>query len=86
MESSPSDTHPDVENAHIRLLSDAGPSRRLALARSLSQLTMELSRRALQKRAGDCSQLELAVKTVALCYGEGLAERVKMCLESRPAE
>ena len=86
MESIPSDTHPEVERVHIRLLSEAGPSRRLALARSLSQTTMELSRRALQKRAGHCSQQELAVKTVALCYGEDLAKRVKTCLESRRAE
>lgn len=79
----PRDTHPAVEEVHVRLLAQAGPARRLALAASLSQTTMELSRRAVAQHAGRCSPQELAVKVVALWYGEELAERLKTCLENR---
>ena len=77
------DTHPEVERVHIQLLSQAGPARRLALARSLSQSTIEMSRRAIGKRHPHLSSLEISLKFVQLCYGDDLAHRLKIYIEER---
>ena len=77
------DTHPEVERIHVQLLVQAGPARRLALTRSLSQSTIEMSRTGLQSRHPHLSPQELTLKLVALCYGEDLARRVEVYLESR---
>lgn len=77
------DTHPEVERIHLQLLFQAGPARRLALTRSLSQSTIEMSLTGLQSRYPHLSPQELALKLVALCYGEDLARRVGDYLKSR---
>ena len=77
------DTHPEVEKMQIQLLSQAGPARRFALARSLSQSTIEMSRRALEKRYPHLTPREISLKFVTLCYGEDLARRLKLYLEHR---
>ena len=77
------DTHPEVERIHVQLLFQAGPARRMALTRSLSQSTIEISRTGLQNRHPHSSPQELALRLVALCYGEDLARRVGVYLESR---
>lgn len=77
------DTHPEVERIHVQLLLQAGPARRLALTRSLSQSTIEMSRTGLQRRHPQSSPQELSLRLVALCYGEDLARRVGDYLKSR---
>ena len=77
------DTHPEVERIHVQLLVQAGPARRLALTRSLSQSTIEMSRTGLQRRHPQLSPQELSLRLVALCYGEDLALRVGDYLKSR---
>jgi hypothetical protein len=83
MKSHPVDTHPKIEQVQMRLLSQAGPGRRLELTRALSQGTIEMSRRALQRRYPQLSERKIALKLLALCYGEELARRVEIHLESR---
>ena len=77
------DTHPEVEQMQIQLLSQAGPARRFALARSLSQSTIEMSRRAIEKRHPHLPPRDISLRYVALCYGEDLARRLKFYLEQR---
>ncbi|MGH2353964.1 MAG: hypothetical protein ACRDI2_04950 [Chloroflexota bacterium] len=78
-----SDTHPDAEQVQIRLLRDATPQRRLHLAFSLSKMTRQLAWRAIQRANPDASEDELAVKFAAVCYGESLAERLRLDLRAR---
>ena len=77
------DTHPDAERRQIELLAQAGPARRLALARSLSQTTIEMSRRAIGRRYPHLSPEQCAVKLIALCHDEELARRLADYLAKR---
>ena len=69
----------------IRLLREAGVQRRFALAMSLSQTAIELSRRAIRERHPDWSEREVKLEFVRLCYGKDLAREVGACLARREA-
>lgn len=77
------DTHPDAERVQIELLRAAGPARRLALARSLSRTTIELSRRAIARARGLTDEVEVALEWASLHYGPELAARVRAELARR---
>jgi hypothetical protein len=78
-----SDTDPEAERVHLRLLRAASPSRRLQLALSLSRTVMSLSRNGLARRHPDASVEELGLRFVALHYGSQLAEEVRRDLRAR---
>ncbi len=77
------DTHPQAEHVQIQLLRQAGTARRLALACSLTQTALELSREGLRHRYPELTERERRLKFVALCYGEDLAHRVRADLTRR---
>jgi hypothetical protein len=63
-----SDTDAETAAAHLELIRAATPARRLALALSLSQSVISLTRHALSRHAPDMS------------YGADLADRVRAAL------
>jgi hypothetical protein len=67
------DTHPAAEAVQIDLLRKAGVARRFALTASLTQTTIELSRRALRLRYPNANEEEIALMFVSLNYGDDLA-------------
>jgi len=77
------DTSPEAERVQIELLRQAGPARRFALARSLSQTTMQLARGAIRRRYPEASEEEVGLIFVALHYGPELAEQVRTHLARR---
>ncbi len=78
-----SDTHPEAEQVQIRLLREAGMARRLRLTFSLTQQALALSADALRRRHPDLTDEERLVRTVALRYGEGMAQALRDDLERR---
>ncbi len=77
------DTHPEAERVQIQLLQEAGTARRLALAFSLTQTALELSRDGIRHRYPALTERERRLKFAALCYGEDLAHRVRADLMRR---
>ncbi len=77
------DTHPGAEEMQILLLRQATVARRLAVMRSLSRTTIQLSRRAIRRANPTYSQLEVNLAFVAYHYGEELAKRLRQYLEQR---
>lgn len=78
-----SDTSPEVERVQIDLLRQAGPTRRFALARSLSQTAMQLARGGIRRRHPDADQEEVDLIFIATHYGRELAEQVRADLARR---
>ena len=77
------DTHLQAERVQIQLLREAGTARRLALACSLTQTALELSREGIRQRYPALSERERRLKFMALCYGEDLARRLRADLIRR---
>ena len=73
----PTDTHPDAERIQIGLLREAGIARRLELTFDMTQSALDLSDCALRRRHPDLSEQELQLLTVALRYGDDLANAVR---------
>lgn len=80
------DTHPQAEAVQMALIREAPVAKRLAVMQSLSQTTIYLSRRAIQRANPTFSQLELNLAFVAYHYGEELANQLCHYLEQKPYE
>jgi hypothetical protein len=78
-----SDTSPEAERVQIELLRRAGPTRRFALARSLSQTVMQLARGGIRRRHPDADEEEVGLIFIATHYGQELAEQVRADLARR---
>lgn len=83
MENRLSDTDPETERAHLELLRNASPARRVRLALSLSRTVMSLSRGGLARRLPDATPEEIALRFVELHYGVDLAREVRAELAAR---
>jgi len=83
MISQSSDTAPEAEKVQIELIRRSSVSRRISTVRSLSQMTMYLSRRAIQRTNPSLSEREVDLAFVAHHYGEELAERLRLYMESK---
>ncbi len=80
-----SDTDAQTAAVHLDLLRAATPERRLALALSLSQSVIRLTRDAIARRSPGASDTEVGLQFVARCYGAALADEVRAALaETRP--
>lgn len=77
------DTSPDAERVRVELLRSAGPSRRAALALSLSQTCSDLARAALRRAHPEASEQEIRLLYAEEHYGRDLAGRVRRYLEER---
>ena len=80
------DTHPKAEEFQILLLRQATVAKRLAVMRSLSQTTIQLSRRAIRRANPTYSQLELNLAFVAYHYGEELSNQLGQYLKQQQYE
>lgn len=77
------DTSVAAEREHIRLLREAGPARRLALAMELSDMTRAMAWNALVKSEPELSHDERVVRFVELHYGADLAAMVQRCMAAK---
>ncbi len=77
------DTHPLAEAVQVRLLRAASRAKRCELALSLSQTTIEMSRRTLRRLNPELSELQIRLRWVASHYGEDLAKRLRTDLTER---
>lgn len=77
----PTDTHPEVAELQVRLLREAGPARRFALASSLTRTVVHLSKQAIVKTRPELSERERELLFVELNYGPELASGVRATLE-----
>jgi hypothetical protein len=78
-----SDTDPDAERVQIGLLRQAGPTRRAALALSLSAQVIGLARRAIRRAIPAATEEEVGLRFVELHYGEDLAADLRRFLSAR---
>ncbi|MGB1799345.1 MAG: hypothetical protein ACPHLK_00785 [Gammaproteobacteria bacterium] len=77
MHSKLSDTHPEIEKIQLSLIREANIAKRISLVRSLSQTTIQLSRRAIARANPELSDKEVDIAFVASHYGSDLADRLK---------
>ena len=75
------DTALQAEKVQIELIRKSSVSRRVSAVRSLSQTTVYLSRRAIQRTNPSLSEREVDLAFVANHYGENLAERLRLYME-----
>ncbi len=72
-----SDTNQESEKVQIACIQNMSVAKRLANMKSLTELTMRLSRRAILRRNPDFTKRDVDLTFVALHYGDDLAERLK---------
>jgi len=72
------DTAPQAERVQIELIRESSVCKRVSIVRSLSQTTMYLSRRAIQRTSPSLSEREVDLAFVANHYGEKLAECLRL--------
>ena len=75
------DTALQAERVQIELIRKSSVSRRVSAVRSLSQTTMYLSRRAIQRANPSLSEREVDLAFVANHYGKNLAEHLGLYME-----
>ena len=71
------DTDTNAEKVLISLLRKASISKKFYQVRSLSQMTIQLSKRAIARANENLNEEEVDLLFVNLHYGQRLAERVK---------
>ena len=79
----PIDTNPKVEKFRISLIRQASIAKRATITRSLSETTIELSRRAITRANPGLPELELNLIFIATHYGKDLANRLKNYLNKK---
>jgi hypothetical protein len=77
------DTDPEAERVQLELLRRATPARRSAMALSLTQTVLELSRGGLRRAMPGASEEEIRLRFVELNYGGALAGEVRRYLAAR---
>lgn len=75
------DTAPQAEKIQIELIRESSVSERISRVRSLSQMTMYLSRRAIQRTNPFLSEREVDLAFVELHYGKDLTEHLRLYME-----
>ena len=76
------DTHPKAEKVLISLLRDTNTAKKFSQVRSLSQVTLQLSRRALARANKDFTEQQIDVLFVSYHYGKELADNLEQYLDS----
>jgi len=76
------DTNPDTEKALISLIRKQSLSEKLSQILSLSQLTIQLSKRAIARANKDLDVNQIKLLFINYHYGKDLADRVKKYLEN----
>jgi hypothetical protein len=82
MRTQSTDTDRTTEAAWIAMLRRAKPSRKFAQVRSLSQTTLNLSRRAIARKNPHLTEAELGGLFIRYHYGDELADRFEQYVKS----
>ncbi len=77
------DTHPKTEKILISLFRNQSISKKLSHVRSLSQTTIQLSKRAIAKANKNMSDEQINLLFINYHYGKELAEKVGKYLAQR---
>jgi hypothetical protein len=77
------DTYLNAEETQISLIRKSSIAKRISMVRSLSQTTIQLSRRAISRANPGLSEQELNLIFVAYHYGENLANRLRAYMEQK---
>ena len=77
------DTSPQAEKVQIELIRKSSIAKRISVVRSLSRMTMFLSRRAIRRANPSLSKQEVDLLFVELHYGKDLAERLRSYMEHK---
>lgn len=80
------DTNPETEKVLISLLRKESKARKFSQIRSLSQMTIQLSKRAIARANRDLDENQINLLFINYHYGSDLAERVKSYLEENNHE
>ena len=83
MRTLPTDTRPEAEKILISLLRKSNTSKKFAQIRSLSQTTIQLSRRAIGRANRGLSEEQINLRFITLHYGKELANNVKEFLDRK---
>ena len=75
------DTHPQIEKIQIALLKKQNAAQKFARVCSLSQTTMQLSKRAIARTNQSLDTKQLNLLFIRHQYGEQLAARVKKYMD-----
>ncbi len=70
------DTHPQIEKMQIALLKKQSIAQKFAQVCSLTQTTVQLSKRAIARRNPTLDDKEINLLFIKLLYGKDLADRV----------
>ena len=72
-----------ADRVQLELLRSAGPTRRVQIARSLSESAISLARGAMRRRRPDLPELEILLWFVETHYGRELAREVRRYVQRR---
>jgi hypothetical protein len=78
----PTDTHPEVAELQFEMLRQATMAQRIKMMRSLTQMAVRNSKRAIRRARPELSEQERALFFIELNYGGDLADQVRAQLES----
>jgi len=77
------DTCLSAEEVQISLIRQTSVAKRISMVRSLSQTTIQLSRRAISRANPGLSEYELNLSFVAYHYGDDLARRLREYMDQK---
>ena len=76
------DTHPKIEELQISLIRSSSIAKRISIVCSLSESTIQLSRRAIMRANPHVDKKELDLKFISYHYGEKLAGLLREYLKT----
>ncbi|MGA2060632.1 MAG: hypothetical protein ABSG67_09145 [Thermoguttaceae bacterium] len=79
-----SDTHPDAEKVQVELMRQASVADRVAIMRSLTNLSIRMSRQAIAEAHPEFNPREVALYWVELHYGKQLADELREYIKCNP--
>ena len=77
------DTHPKIEELQISLIRSSSIAKRISIVCSLSESTIQLSRRAIMRANPHVDKKELDLKFISYHYGEKLAGLLREYLKTK---
>jgi len=80
------DTHPKTEKVLISLLRNQSLAKKLSIIFSLSQTTIQLSKRAIARSNPSLNDVQINLLFINYHYGKELAERVERYLKKKHYE
>lgn len=80
-----SDTHPDAERVQIEMMRNASVAERVAITRSLTNLSIRMARQAIAEAHPEFSSREVALFWVELHYGKTLADELREYIKCNPS-